>query len=927
MNLRSLRSRSALVGLAVCALMLVPPFMAQGAITSPPTEPLLLAPLFQTSAATLYSGLDILFIVDQSGSMGGTAWSNTVWAGAPNDPNGIRFAAPPYVMQWLGLYRQSLGVADKPRIRVALLTFGDAPRMLRNWTWMSDKGDPTGTVPGEAEWDAEYEQIATEVSADRFGHTNLGNTDFIEALEYGRQMFEKADPLPSGQNHLRAVIILTDGKPCAPERADCGYTNTEQDHLAQLAQLAQTNFPAPNYVFYVVAMDDLAAWQTVEAGWQSVVSSGGRPTSPLSAVRVDNMTGMAMTFQDILNELLNNVQPTLVYHCVLAMPGGCEIPPYQQVLQVSAFKPDSNPLGANLVLMDPLGAAPSIAKVDGENMPIEVRVIKDPVPGVWNADIADAALKPQIQLVANTIGASVVMDPPADLNPLRYNTVPLTIRVLQSNKIDTLTGYDPAISPLKVTVDLRTPPKVAYSRQTSVATLDLTHDPAAGDLHQYTAAWLPADATEVEAWMTVSYDFKGTTYYLLQNEKQNFVIAPRDVYPQHYGLSEPSILEGGTTKVRVDVLEKDTDAPVDAKDYKVQVTVTPINDPTLAETFDLVNTSTTPGVIEGEIIPKAGPGEYLVTVNTMAAPPGGVPVAIEPLGPQTYNLTVRPFIQVSMLFTLPENGSDVEAEEFGPLPKPFSNAEVEVRVEVRDNNNNLVPLSAVTGGVQSVPSLLVTNKDGDEVDLGVPLRPVAGQDGVYTLKTDKLGRGEYTFTASVPATIKPSGDYSWASTKSTVVQKRHLAPFILWGGAALLFGTMALIGSIWFLGYRVHKGRVGPLTGTLVLLQREHTPQGPQDFVLASFDLGGHNRNRVKLGARQMPQPFRRMVVTTHGDPSYTERGAVIVEQLTVADQQEYPPFVLEAGMERGVWADPYGVEYVVAKDVGYGADPWAGLF
>ena len=67
-----------------------------GGLTSSHSQPGFLSPLPQSSPAPPpprgYTGLDILFIVDQSGSMGGQVFGRDDRP-IPNDPNGFRFIA------------------------------------------------------------------------------------------------------------------------------------------------------------------------------------------------------------------------------------------------------------------------------------------------------------------------------------------------------------------------------------------------------------------------------------------------------------------------------------------------------------------------------------------------------------------------------------------------------------------------------------------------------------------------------------------------------------------------------------------------------------------------------------------------------------------------------------------------------------------
>src|SRR5262245_14409346 len=65
---------------------------------------LILLPPTKAQDTPTYTGLDVLFIVDQSGSMSGTGFEGQL----ASDPNGLRFEATQYALDTLAGYRQSI---------------------------------------------------------------------------------------------------------------------------------------------------------------------------------------------------------------------------------------------------------------------------------------------------------------------------------------------------------------------------------------------------------------------------------------------------------------------------------------------------------------------------------------------------------------------------------------------------------------------------------------------------------------------------------------------------------------------------------------------------------------------------------------------------------------------------------------------------
>src|SRR5699024_5037805 len=114
-----------------------------------------------------YAGVDILFIIDQSGSMGGPAFNGV---GGPFDPDGLRFTGPQYAVEWLSTFVENIVTTDVPEVRVGLLSFGSVTRnLIANWTTIDARS---------SSWSQVKDQILQDISANRFGQTNLGSTDF-----------------------------------------------------------------------------------------------------------------------------------------------------------------------------------------------------------------------------------------------------------------------------------------------------------------------------------------------------------------------------------------------------------------------------------------------------------------------------------------------------------------------------------------------------------------------------------------------------------------------------------------------------------------------------------------------------------------------------------------------------------------------------
>jgi len=167
-------------------------------------------------------GLDIIFIIDQSGSMSG---KNNA---PPNDPTGQRFYAPRYALDWLANNR--LGLCPKAIHRMAVISFGD---------------DATIDLPltpiipnSQDDWDRIRGGLEERIKPEDMGATNP-----LRAFEEAYAIIKSSEPLGE-LPRKRAVIMLTDGSPCVGSLG-CGIEADTMNHDAYNAsflRFVQKNF-------------------------------------------------------------------------------------------------------------------------------------------------------------------------------------------------------------------------------------------------------------------------------------------------------------------------------------------------------------------------------------------------------------------------------------------------------------------------------------------------------------------------------------------------------------------------------------------------------------------------------------------------------------------------------------------------------------
>lgn len=144
-----------------------------------------------TKTPQMCFALDVVFVIDQSGSMTGKT---------PNDPLGQRFNAPRYALDWLANNR--LGMCPDTVHRIGVVSFGSDAVIDLPLTRIEpmDQDHWNKIRPGLESQIQEHDMNAT--------HPILG---FLKAKE----ILDGAPPL-ANEFRKRAIVFLTDGQPCVP---------------------------------------------------------------------------------------------------------------------------------------------------------------------------------------------------------------------------------------------------------------------------------------------------------------------------------------------------------------------------------------------------------------------------------------------------------------------------------------------------------------------------------------------------------------------------------------------------------------------------------------------------------------------------------------------------------------------------------------
>lgn len=137
--------------------------------------------------------LDVIFLIDQSGSMGGDGFS------PPNDPTGQRAYGPKWAIDWLT--DNALDICPDAFHRVAVVNFGDEIQ-----TPFQNLRDINPS--NSEEWSFLRNELKNGIEL-----LSLGQTDPERAFEKAIQLLNNAAPVGDSPRK-RVIIFLTDGMPC-----------------------------------------------------------------------------------------------------------------------------------------------------------------------------------------------------------------------------------------------------------------------------------------------------------------------------------------------------------------------------------------------------------------------------------------------------------------------------------------------------------------------------------------------------------------------------------------------------------------------------------------------------------------------------------------------------------------------------------------
>ena len=819
-----------------------------------------------------YDGVDILFVVDQSGSMGGIRYNGDPIWGQGNDEQDLRFFGPDYALRWLSRFHSTV-VNNPPAIRYGLLTFGDSRRFLLDWVDL-DTSDP--------DWEnLTQPQLRDDISSDRFGNVNLGYTDFIGAMRESRQIFEDAPPTPPDQLHLTVVVLLTDGAPCVPTADDpfpvCQELppETAVNHLDVVRSIIQQNLP--NTLIYVVALDATDSYfPNLEQDWINTVCVNTSNCPDVRVTQVRNEPELSSHLNTILSNVVQQVSNVSQSQIVGIPPGTFYVPPYTQLVAVNMFKTDDQPLG-NVNFFDPNDQlAPNVAPT-GFDTPIEEYEIQLPQYGTWRVDTNNLDTNRVEQLIVSTdiisAGGQLNPAPPTVIDKL----VPTDFTVEIVDSAGTALVDDPNAPDLTVELGFYdATPLQRNNRQQIFSQVIPRDDVTRPDTNVFAGDVVFNQPGEYEVRLSAYYTDPQTNTRadLIFDETLLSSITVQDITIDWSGITPNSQRQGAPMTVRADIYRRGSTALFDDPDIgNLVFNVTLEDDNGNVSTEILPDENAAVGTIEANLVVD-DPATYRATVEVGRLQDDGSFVPLQTNDARrTFNgIDVRPVTQLELQLTAPRDPSS----EVRTVPRFWETQPVTIRAELL-NAVTKAPLaiSALTDSAEILPELTITRDDQPYApdDPLVEIRP-----GVYELTT-VLPRGDYNVTARI--NTPPSdytGDYELPNPTASLNHERVWSPYIIpLVGAiigSILLLLLLIIAAIYWQVQRRYDLTQNPIKGRVTIYMLEDGLDGPNT---REIDLSSRGLNTINLGAKDLPGELQSLTLSNDGDVKNVRDGVFYI--------------------------------------------------
>lgn len=755
-----------------------------------------------------YNGLDLVLIIDQSGSMGGKDFGSDSHP-EPNDRNQLRFEGTQAIMDILGTLYYSNRISETITLRVGMVDFGD------HTINPLDKSYETIAPRTADDWKLQYDDIKPLLTAQRLkelnaGSKNLGNTDPMLAFAEARRIFEQmqqddeAAGVPS--HRLKAIIVLTDGAPFVPRAPYCSIPCENFDsaqYFGQFIERVADDFP--EHRIFVVALNDSEDnyWPESKGYWETITKN--------HATKVDDNRTFGRKMQEILGEL--------IYEAIgLPKPKGVPcgrvpVRPYLSLVQFTMHKPvvDGNVSVFAPGATKPLQDGDPGVMIIGLDSFIQIARINDPPPGDWRLECPfDLADRPDILEQEVEIQTSL-----ESLKGLHAQGLPVRVEVrLYGSSGELLKEYADKRFALDIKATIVGPTK----------TFEISLPRVSDGI--YAGSFIPEESGDFTAQvLATTYDPDGNQLIIVNTKPSPFAVEPlqsgwrggatflqyQDVpleYELRYRSGAPFALSGlieSGYQVNAQATVKSG-----SQSWTVPLTLG------LAGTLTGKLRTDASGTYQHSLVVKIkdGAGNESVLVNG-------------PVG----QFLVTPTTLVRFALVKPTT------KQIETALMPFSPWNFEVEVEYRDvDNKPLAPTSCFDGTPSQFFDLRVTDPNKKDRSKELVLKPTASPGRYRATTTSLSDLGIYRIEVAPIAKLKPNCLYDVTAIAANVEVVENRTQYAARLGGMGVLGLLFLGALVW--GFVEILSRRNPLKGTLTVTNFD-------GGIVQPFQLSTVGRNHV----------------------------------------------------------------------------------
>jgi hypothetical protein len=337
-----------------------------------------------------FTGIDVVFVIDQSGSMCGKRCGST-HSDVGNDKNDLRFWGTEKAIEILGNQRRSLlakvraqygsGATLNINFRAAVVNFGSTVSKVNFGTASAPQYIVTLAANSDEEWAVQLKNLQDKLSPTTMAGRNLGLTDFQLAFQEARVLFDQMEQTDKSKR-LKAIIVMTDGSPYAERGSYLDDANSPgwqfpvERYMQDLQSYIKARFPSPTYTIIAGLMLDSKEdyWSKTEVAWKSITNDHIR--------KAENNETFGSFLQQVIWDMVQQLGIKIKVDAVQC--GETSITPYLDSVIFTFNKPTPE---SRVLVYRPDGSLVKDGdvgvKITGEAEPIEDVVVENPVPGKW----------------------------------------------------------------------------------------------------------------------------------------------------------------------------------------------------------------------------------------------------------------------------------------------------------------------------------------------------------------------------------------------------------------------------------------------------------------------------------------------------------------------------------------------------------------